>query len=494
MSAAPSGEGPGLRLASTQGRWVLLAAILGSAVAAIDGTVVGIALPTVGREFDAPLASLQWVVTAYLMTLAGLLLVGGALADRYGRRKVFVLGVAWFATASLLCAVAPNIELLIAARALQGVGGALLTPGSLAILQASFAPEDRGRAIGAWSGLGGIATALGPFLGGWLVQNLSWRLIFYLNLPLAAVVVAVAARHVPETRAPRRGRLDVAGGLLVTGGLVALTYGLVEGPERGWRSGPVTGALVAAGALLAGFVLRERTAEDPVLPLGLFRSRQFSATNLVTFVVYGALGGALFLLPVQLQQVCGYSPMASGVSLLPLTAVMLALSARSGALAARIGPRLQMSVGPVVVAAGMALLARIGPGSGYVADVLPAVLVLGLGLATTVAPLTATALAALPSEHSGIASAVNNDVARAAGLIAVALLPAAAGITGFSYRDPVSFDAGFGTAMYLAAAVCAGGGLLAAVLVRDPGVRDAGGRAPAGCPLDVPPAPTSRGW
>ena len=478
----------GLRMGTAPGRWVLAATIGGSAIAAIDGTVVGIALPTIGREFHAPLSSLQWVVTAYLMTLAGLLLVGGGLGDRYGRRRVFVLGVVWFAAASLLCGVAPNVETLTAARALQGVGGAMLIPGSLAILQASFAADDRARAIGAWSGLGGVATALGPFLGGWLVQSVSWRLIFLVNLPLAVLVVAVAVRHVPETRAPSaKGRLDVLGGFLCTAALVGLTYGLVEGPGRGWDSAAVVGSLAAAGVLGVAFVARERGAADPILPLDVFRSRQFTGTNLVTFVVYGALGGALFLLPVQLQQVSGYSPISSGVSLLPLTAVMLGLSARSGALAARIGPRAQMAAGPVVVGAGLLLLTRIGPGTDYANDVLPAVLVLGLGLAITVAPLTATALAAAPVEHSGVASAVNNDVARAASLVAVALLPAAAGITGTAYEIPAALDRGFSIAMVIAAGTCAAGGLLAALLIRNPVRTTLPGRASRGCALEVPP-------
>jgi EmrB/QacA subfamily drug resistance transporter len=488
-TAAGPGDDPGLRMGTGAARWVLLATILGSAVAAIDASVVGIALPTIGRDFDAPLSSLQWVVTAYLMTLAGLLLVGGGLGDRYGRRRVFVIGVVWFAAASLLCGIAPNVETLIAARALQGVGGALLVPGSLAILQASFAEEARGRAIGAWSGLGGVATALGPFLGGWLVQSVSWRLIFLLNLPPAVLVVVIATRHVPETRARApAGRLDVLGGVAVTASLVGLTYGLVEGPGRGWDSPPVLGSLAAAVVLGAAFVVRERSVAEPILPLEVFRSRQFSGTNLVTFVVYAALGGALFLLPVQLQQVSHYSPMESGVSLLPLTAVMLALSARSGAVAARIGPRLQMSLGPLLVAAGLLLMTRIGPDGDYVRDVLPAVLVLGLGLATTVAPLTATALAAAPPEHSGIASAVNNDVARAAALVAVALLPAAAGITGSAYEHPAALDHGFGVAMVISAVTCAVGGALAALLIRNDATAVGTERGHRACALDAPPA------
>jgi EmrB/QacA subfamily drug resistance transporter len=494
-------EGAGLRLSSAAGRWVLAAAVLGSAIAAIDSTVVGIALPAIGRNFAMPVSSLQWVVSAYLLALAGLLLVGGALGDRYGRRRVFVVGVVWFALASLVCALAWNAGVLIAARALQGVGAALLTPGSLAILQASFTPDDRSRAIGAWAGLGGVATAVGPFLGGFLIGAVSWRLIFLINLPLAVVVVVIAGRHVPESRDPDAGgRVDVAGAVLVTAGLIGLTAGLIEASGRGWSSATVVGSLVGSLVFFGALVVRERWARHPVLPLSIFRSRQFSATNAVTFVVYGALGGALFLLPVQLQQVAHYSPLEAGTSLLPLTLIMLALSARSGALAARIGPRLQMSVGPVVVGAGMVLLRLVGPSGDYLTEVLPGVVVLGLGLAITVAPLTVTALASAPMEHAGMASAVNNDVARAGGLIAVAILPAVSGVDGRSYLHPALFAAGFRHAVVIAAAAAALGGVLAALFVRDPGAsRHARApeqereRAMVCCPLEATPLATGSG-
>ncbi|HMA45935.1 MAG TPA: MFS transporter [Frankiaceae bacterium] len=485
-----------LRVATSRGRWVLLATVLGSSVAALDATVVGIALPAIGRDFRVGLASLQWVVTAYLLTLAGLLLVGGSLGDRFGRRRVFVVGVAWFAAASLLCGIAPSAAVLVAARALQGVGGALLTPGSLAILEASFAPADRARAIGAWSGLGGVATALGPFLGGWLIDAVSWRLVFFINLPLAAAVVVVAVRHVPESRDPQAtGGVDVPGGLLAALGLGGLTYGLIEGPGRGFASPVVLGSLAVGVAALALLLLVESRVRAPMLPLSIFRSRQFGAANAVTFTVYAALGGALFLLPLELQTVAGYSPFAAGTALLPVTLLMLALSARSGALAARIGPKLQMTTGPLVVAAGMALLVRIDTAGAYLTQVLPAVTVLGLGLAITVAPLTSTVLAAAPAEHAGVSSAVNNDVARAASLLAVALLPAAAGISGASYLDPAGFDVGFGRAVLLAAALCAAGGVLAAATIRNPprgrhgrGEEEPGPRRPA----DLHPATCTR--
>ncbi|MES9539437.1 MULTISPECIES: MFS transporter [unclassified Actinomadura] len=474
-----------IRYATAQGRWVIAATVLGSAIASLDATVVGIALPAIGRDFGTGLAALQWIVTAYTLTLAGLLLVAGALGDHYGRRRVFLAGVVWFALASTLCAFAPTPGTLVAARALQGVGAALLTPGSLAILEASFHPDDRSRAIGAWSGLSGVASAAGPFVGGWLVQAASWRLIFLINLPVAAVVIVLAVRHVPESRDPdAAGRIDIAGGALATLGLVGLTYGLITGAAG-------IPAIIAGTVLLAGFVLLEGRIRHPMLPLGLFRSRQFSVTNIVTFVVYGALGGALFLLPIQLQQVSGYTAFEAGVSLLPVTAIMLALSARSGALAARIGPRLQMSLGPIVIGTGFGLFVRIGPSGDYLTESLPAVTALGLGLAITVAPLTATVLAAVPAEHAGMASAVNNDVARAASLVAVAVFPALAGITGDAYMHPAAFSTGFHTAALLAAGLCVFAGILAAAAVRNPpGPAQAPGFH---CAVDAPPLREGRG-
>jgi EmrB/QacA subfamily drug resistance transporter len=460
--------GPALRYASTVGRWVLAATILGSSIAALDATVVGIALPAIGRDFGAGVATLQWVVNAYTLTLTGLLLLGGTLGDRYGRRRIFTVGTIWFALASLACAFAPTATCLILARALQGIGAALLTPGSLAILQASFAVNDQSKAIGAWSGLGGIATAIGPFLGGWLISAFSWRLVFFINLPLAVAVVAIAARHVPETRDPTASRIDASGAAAITGGLVGLTYGLIAGPGQGWTSPAVLPALCTGAGLLAAFLLIEAHRKEPMLPLTVFRSRQFSAANAVTFIVYAALGGVLFLLPIVLQQVAGYTPLQAGTALLPVTVIMLTLSARSGALAARIGPRLQMTVGPLVIAAGLALLSRIGTSGTYLTQVLPAVIVFGLGLAINVAPLTATTLAAAPAEHAGVASAVNNGVARAGGLIAVAVLPVLAGITGEIYLHPAALTHGFHTAVLLAAGACAVGGLLAAATIRNP--------------------------
>lgn len=488
----PAADGPSLTYKSGPGRWVLFATVLGSAMASIDATVVGIALPTIGRDFHANLAALQWVVTAYTLTLAGLLLFAGALGDRYGRKRVFVIGVIWFALASLLCGLALNSAMLIAARALQGIGAALLTPGSLAIIEASFVPGDRGKAIGAWSGFAGVGSAVGPFIGGWLIQAVSWRLIFAINVPIAALVVAVSLRHVPESRATgATGRVDITGSALVTIGLIGLTYGLIEGPIEGWtRPLPLT-ALIAGVAVLAAFIWWEHRARQPVMPLRLFGSAQFSAANVATFVVYAALGGALFLLPIQLQQVSGYTALEAGISLLPVTAIMLALSARSGELAGRIGPRLQMTAGPLVIAAGLALFARIGHSGNYLTEVLPAVVVFGLGLAINVAPLTSTVLGAVSADHAGAASAINNDVARAAGLIAVAVLPAAAGLSGTSYLHPAAFSAGFRAASFISAGLCVFGALIAAAGIRNPVKPAVSAPSPVHCGLDCPPAGVS---
>ena len=310
---------------------MLLATVLGSGIAFLDATVVNVALPTIGEDLDAGISSLQWVVNAYTLTLSGFLLLGGSLGDHYGRRRVFVIGVIWFAVASLLCGLAPTDEALIAARALQGVGGALLTPGSLAIIEASFRREDRAPAIGAWSGLGGVTAAIGPFLGGWLVQAATWRLIFLINLPLAAVVVWVSVRHVPETRDPgATGRLDWGGAALAAAGLAGVVYALTDGPAQGWTSPVILAAGIGGVAALVAFVLWERRVPAPMLPLDIFASRQFTAANLVTFVVYGALGGSLFLLPIQLQRVVGYTPLASGVALVPVTLVLLAAVGQVG--------------------------------------------------------------------------------------------------------------------------------------------------------------------
>jgi EmrB/QacA subfamily drug resistance transporter len=449
----------------------LAATVLGSGIAFLDSTVVNVALPHIGEDLETGVAGLQWVLNGYLVALSALILLGGSLGDLFGRKRVFQLGVVVFAVASVACALAPNAGMLVVARVAQGVGGALLTPASLAILEASFRPADRARAIGAWSGLSGVAAAVGPFVGGWLVDAASWRWIFLINLPLAALVLGVAARHVPESSDPGAARhVDGLGAVLVGISLGVLSWGLIAAGDRGWGDVGVVVALSAGTVAFAAFVLVEARSPNPMLPLGIFRSSQFRAANLVTAAVYAALGGSLFLLVLQLQQVLGYSALEAGAALLPVTLLMLMLSARSGALAARIGPRLQMSVGPLLVAAGMLAMTRIEAGVGYATHVLPAVVLLGLGLATTVAPLTATALGSVDDRHAGVASGVNTTVSRAAQLAAVAVLPVVAGLTGDAYLDPDVFSDGFRTAMMITAVLSAVGGVVAWATVRNPPV------------------------
>ncbi|GAA0672980.1 MFS transporter [Kitasatospora atroaurantiaca] len=461
MEAEEQGAGT-LRLGTTQGRWVLLATVLGSGMAMLDGTVVNVALPRIGVDLGASIAALQWTVNAYLLTLAGLILLGGSLSDRYGRRRVFLIGVCWFATASALCAAAPNIELLVLARALQGVGGALLTPGSLAMLQATFRPDDRSGAVGVWAGLGGVAAAVGPFLGGWLVGGPGWRWIFLLNVPLAAVVVAVTARHVPESRdETASGHFDVRGAVLAALALGGVTYALTEG-------GRGLSLLAGVAGLVLGvvFVAVERRSPDPMLPLELFSSRLFTAVNVVTLCVYAAFSGVFLFLVVQLQIVSGFTPLASGFALVPITLLMLAFSGRAGKLSRLVGPRLPLCLGPLLCAAGVLMMLRIGPGASYWTDVLPAVVVMGMGITVLVAPLTATVLAAVEVRRAGIASGVNNAAARAAGLLAVAALPALSGLSGEAYQVPAEVDDAFRTAMLICAGLLTAGGLLALATVR----------------------------
>jgi EmrB/QacA subfamily drug resistance transporter len=429
----------------------------------LDSTVVNVALLRMGADLHAGVSGLQWVLTGYLVTLSALILLGGALGDRYGRKKIFIAGTVWFALSSLLCAIAPNVPVLVAARALQGVGGAMLTPASLAIIQSSFHPEDRMRAIGAWSGLGGVAGAVGPFLGGWLIDAFSWRAIFLINLPVGVIVLVVATRHVPESvDAGRAGwHPDVAGGLLGALGLAGVTYALIEGPSLGWDATAVVGAAVLGVVCLAAFLVVEARDPHAMLPLGVFRSRRFTGANLATFAVYGALGGFFFLLAVELQRGMGYSPLEAGAASLPITLLMFALSARAGAFAQRIGPRLPMTIGPLVMAAGLLLARRIVPGATYAVAVLPSIVLFAIGLVLTVAPLTGTVLDAAPAEHAGVASGVNNAVARAAGLVTIAVLPALAGIGGDVVPTAAVLANGFQTAALIAAVMVAVGGAIA---------------------------------
>ena len=462
IGGMPASRDPDLAFASTRGRWLLAVAVLGSGITFLDSTVVNVALPDIGRDLGASTSSLQWIVNGYMLTLASLILLGGSLGDRYGRRRVFILGTGLFTVASGLCAAAPNAELLIAARLLQGVGGALLTPGSLALIEASFRPGDRARAIGAWSGLGGVATALGPLLGGYLIGAVSWRAIFLINLPLGVFVMAMAARHAPETLDPEAagGRLDLRGAVLAALGLAGTTYALIEAPERGMTAAILVAAVGGVLALVLFFV-GERRGANPMLPLGIFSSRQFSAANAVTFVVYAALGGFFFLLVAFLQISLGYSPIEAGSASLPATGLMLVFSAGAGGLAQRIGARLPLTVGPLVIALGLLWISQVEPGDSYLTAILPPIVVFGVGLTLVVAPVTATVLAAAPARNSGVASGVNNAVARVAGLLAVAVLPLIAGLTGDDFYDPAKMADGFEMAMIACAFLAAVGGVLA---------------------------------
>lgn len=407
---------------ASQKRWVLVVAVLGSSLAFIDGTVVNVALPAIQRTLGASVAQAQWVVESYALLLAALLLVGGALGDRLGRRRVFALGVAVFAAASLACAWSRTIGELIAARALQGVGGALLVPGSLALITTSFPEAERGRAIGTWAGFSGVTTALGPLLGGYLVDRLSWAWAFAVNVPLAAIVLAITWLGVPATRPEGAAkRLDVAGSVLATLGLAGLVYFFVEAPVQGWRAPWVLGALVIGVAALAGFFGVEQRHPAPMLPLALLRQRNFAGANLLTLLLYAALGGALFFLPLNLIQVQGLSALAAGAALLPFIAIMFALSRWAGTVADRHGVRRPLTVGPLVAALGFALLAGPGTHASYWSGFLPGIAVLGLGMAVTVAPLTTTVMNSVPPDAAGTASGVNNALSRVAGVLAIAV-------------------------------------------------------------------------
>ncbi|ANW19479.1 MFS transporter [Streptomyces clavuligerus] len=472
-----------IRLSTATGRWVTFTTVLGSSMALLDSTVVNVALPRIGKSLDADLAVLQWTVNAYMLALAGLILLGGALGDRYGRRRIFVLGVVWFALGSLLCGFAPTGELLVLARAFQGVGGALLTPGSLALIQASFHPDDRARAVGLWSGFGGVGAAIGPFVGGWLVDGPGWRWVFLLNVPLAAICVPIALRHVPESRDPQahQGRFDVLGAALGAAALTLVTYALIGSAWWAGAAGVVVGAL---------FIAVERRRPDPMLPLSIFRSRLFTAVNLVTFCVYAAFGGFFFLVALQLQVVSGYSALEAGLALLPTTLLMLFFSARSGELAQKTGPRLPLTAGPLICAVGMLLMLRVGEHASYMTDVLPAILVMGLGMVTLVAPLTATVLASVDTARAGIASGVNNAAARAAGLLAVAALPLLTGMGPEAYRSATAFDESFRRAMPWCAAILVLGALIAFATVRRPAPTCVHPECRYNCGVGAPPLET----
>ncbi|GAB2693712.1 MFS transporter [Thalassiella azotivora] len=475
---APDPEPGAPRLRSPAGRGLLTATVLGSGVAFLDATVVNVALPTIGRDLGASLAQLQWTVNGYTLSLAALILLGGSLGDRLGRRRVFVAGVVWFAVASVACALAPDAGWLVAARVLQGVGGALLTPGSLALLQSGLHPDDRATAIGLWSGLSGVSTAVGPFVGGWLVA-LDWRWVFWVNVPLAALTVWLALRHAPESRDDTAaGRVDAPGAVLGALALGALTYALVAAPEPGSGGrAALAGALAVLGG--AAFVLRQRRARHPMVPPRLFADRVFTIVNAETLLVYAALSGMSFLLVLHLQVSLGYSPLAAGVAMLPVTVLLTAFSGPAGALGQRVGPRLPLTLGPAVAAAGLLLLVPLRAGDGYWLDQLPGLVLFGAGLTLLVAPLTATVMAAPPAHLVGTASGVNNAVARTGGLLAVAALPAVAGISGQAYADPDRLTPAYAVGMATCVGLLAAGAVVGLLGL------------PRGARLRQAPAPTS---
>jgi EmrB/QacA subfamily drug resistance transporter len=454
----------------SSGRWALAAAILGSTMAILDGTVVNVALPIIQRKLSASLAGAQWVVEAYLLFLSSLLLVGGSLGDRFGRRRIFAAGALAFAAASAACGAAGSIRMLVAARAAQGAGAALLVPGSLALITAAFPPGARGRAIGIWSGATALAGALGPLLGGFLVDRLSWRAVFYLNLPVAAAVVAIAISAVPESRDPDPRPADVPGALFAIVSLGGVVAGLIEA-SRGGFGRPAAAIPLAAGILSAVlFAAAEARSAHPMVPLLLFRSRTFVAANLVTLFLYGALGAALFFIPFNLIEARRYSPTQAGAALLPFVLLISFLSRWTGRLGERVGPRLPLTVGPLVAAAGFALFRRTAPGATYSGTYLAPIVLLGLGMAIAVAPLTTTVMSAEEDRYAGIVSGFNNAVARVAGLLAIAVfgIIASAAHRGGGAASAAGDDASLRAVMAGCAALAAvSAGIAAAMLPRD---------------------------
>jgi EmrB/QacA subfamily drug resistance transporter len=418
IRAAPSADS----CSKSRGRWILAATILGSSMAFIDGTVVNVALPVLQTSLDASAADVQWVVEAYSLFLSALLLVGGSLGDHYGRRRIFLLGVALFAIASAACGLAADIRQLIMARAIQGVGAALLVPGSLALLSSAFAEKDRGPAIGTWSGFSAITSGMGPVLGGWLIERVSWRAAFLINIPVAFAVIIISIRHVPESHDRRRRRIDWLGAMFAASALGALVYGLIESTIIGFGHWSVIAALIAFVPLIVLFAVVERNVSDPMLPLELFRSHTFAGANLLTFLLYAALGGTLFFLPLNLIQVQRYSATAAGAALLPFILIISALSRWAGAAPTRFGAKLPLIIGPLIASSGFALFARPGVGGTYWSTFFPAIVVLGVGMAVSVAPLTTAVMNSVPTNRVGAASGINNTVARSAGLVAIAVL------------------------------------------------------------------------
>ena len=497
------GSGPRelLSYRSAQGRWVVAAMVLGTSVAGIDSTVVVVALPAIGRNLHAGFEGLQWTVTGYALTLASLILLAGSLSDRWGRRRVFLAGLGWFTLASVLCSAAPGIGWLIAARAAQGIGGALMTPASLAIIEATIQPGDRTRAIGTWAGFSGVSAAIAPFVGGWLLEAGSWRWIFLINVPVAAVTAWATRHHVPESRDnSTSGRFDWPGALAAIAALATTTYAIIVLPSAGLTSPRFAGP--AAFALLSwvGFAVTERRASHPMLPPAIFAPAQFRAANAVTFVVNGALGGFAFVFIPALEIIAGYSPVVAGSALVPVTVVTLLLSGTSGRLAQRIGPRPPLVAGCLLCAVASVLAVRIGPHAGYWTVVLPLAVLFGFGLASLLPPLTASAMNSAPDSLAGLASGVNNAVARVAGLLWIAALPPITGLTGAAYTDPIRFQSSFAQISWICAAAFGCAAALAATFITGPGRRTSVAR-PAliqtpvphlACPVDFSNAPEQK--
>jgi EmrB/QacA subfamily drug resistance transporter len=456
-----------LTLAGSAGRWLLVATVLGSGMALLDTTMVIVALPAIGRTLGGGLSTQQWVLDAYLITLAGFVLLGGALGEVVGHGRVFLAGAVAFGVTSAVCGVAPTSAVLIVARLFQGAAASLLVPGALALVSTSFSGEERGRAIGAWSGISGLATVIGPLLGGLLVDHAGWRWVFLVNIPLAAAAVAAAIHHLPlrELRSTALGEhLDLGGALAAAAGLGLLVCGLIEARNLGT---PLTaGAVVLGLALLVAFAVIESRRERPLLPLSLFAIRGFAMANLTTLLVYGALSSALFLVVLELQQVTGYSALTSGAAIFPITLLLFLLSPRLGGLVSRMGSRRLITLGPVVAALGLVLFLRVSASASYLTVVLPAAVVFGIGLALTAAPLTTTILGAVPSTRAGIASGVNNAVTRVAGLLAVAAVPLAAGLASAADGAGSGFTSGFHHAMLISAVLCLLGAVVSFVGLR----------------------------
>jgi EmrB/QacA subfamily drug resistance transporter len=455
---------------SRRQRLTLIAAIMGSGVAMIDGSIVNVALPSIERDLGGGLSAQQWVSNAYLLTLGSLILIGGSLGDIYGERRVFSIGVGAFGVFSVACAVAPTIGVLLAARALQGAAGALLTPSSLAVIVGAFSRQERGVAIGAWTAWGAIAAIVGPLAGGAIVDSVSWRWIFAVNAPLIIVTLLLIAAAVPPSVIASKRRVDVLGAVLCVAGLGAVVFALIEQPHFGWGSPAILAPLIGGVGALALFIFHERRAADPMVELALFARRNFTIGNLATLTMYAGLSILFFFLVIFLQQVASYDAIKAGLSTLPVTVVMFALSRRFGALAGRYGPRLFMGTGPLVGAGGILLLLRAGMHTSYVGDLLPALVIFGVGLSMTVAPLTATVLAGADEQDAGIASAINNAVARVAGLIGIAVIGVvvAGGLGGDTFGHSAASVRAFHHAILICAALVASGGIAAGIGIVNP--------------------------